>query len=65
MTFKVGDKGQRYEVRFIGSNGKEFVAGWTDDKNGKPFVESINLHPAWHSPKIIDRQKSNKANPPN
>lgn len=64
MTFKVGDKGQRYELRFIDGNGKECIAGWTDGADGKPFIEAINLHPAWHSPKIIDRQKSNKANTP-
>lgn len=52
---RVGDQGQRYEVRFI-SNSKECVAGWTDDKDGKPFVESINKHPVWHSPKVIDRE---------
>lgn len=53
---RVGDKGQRYEVRFISNNGKDVIAGWTDDKNGKPFVESINKHPVWHSPKVIDRK---------
>ncbi len=52
---RVGDKGQQYEVRFI-YNGKECTAGWTDDKNGKPLVETINKHPVWHSPKVIDRK---------
>ena len=60
MKFKVGDEGQRYEVRFIDSNGKESIAGWTDDKNGKPFVESINKHPICHSPKVIDREFVNR-----
>ena len=57
MKLKVGDKGQRYEVRFIGSNGKEQIAGWTDDADGGDLVEGINLHPLWHSPKVIDREK--------
>ena len=56
MTFKVGDNGQRYEIRFIDGDGKKYVAGWTDNKDGKPFVQSINNHPVWHSPKVIDRK---------
>jgi len=60
MKARIGDRGQRYEVRFIGSNDKEYVAGWTDNKDGKPFVQSINKHPVWHSPKVIDREKFNQ-----
>ncbi len=56
MEPRIGDEGQRYEVRFIGSDGKGYVAGWTDDPDGRPFVESINMHPVWHSPKVIDRK---------
>jgi len=58
MTFKTGDKGQRYEVRAINATGKEIVIGWADDP--KNLVESVILHPSQHSPKIIDRQEQGR-----
>lgn len=54
MTFKVGDKGQRYEVRCKNAIGDEIVVGWADDP--KTLVESVELHPSFHSPKVIDRK---------
>ena len=54
MTFKVGDKGQRYEVRYKDSEGAEKVMGFADDP--ELLVEAIELHPSMHSPKVIDRQ---------
>lgn len=31
MTFKTGDKGQRYEVRAKDEAGKQVIIGWADD----------------------------------
>jgi len=53
---EVGDRGQRYEVR-CKKGGGEVVFGWTDREDGQPFVRAIELHPVWHSPKVVDRQK--------
>lgn len=52
--FKVGDKRQRYEVRYTDAKGVQRVMGWADDP--KNLVEAIELHPSFHSPKVIDRQ---------
>ena len=58
MTFEVGDKGQRYEVRYSNSEGIEKIVGWTELKSdANSMCKGIKLHPAFHSPKIIDRQK--------
>ena len=54
MTFKVADKGQRYEVRYIDGEGIERVMGWADEP--KNLVDAIKLHPSFHSPRVIDRQ---------
>lgn len=51
---KVGDKGQRYEVRCKDSLGHEIIVGWADDP--KNLVEAIKLHPSNHSHRVIDRQ---------
>jgi len=55
--FKVGDKGQRYEVRYKDEQDNEKIAGWAGNATGAAdFVKAIQLHPSFHSPKIIDRQ---------
>jgi len=54
-AFKVGDNGQRYEVRFTDSDGNEKVLGWTNDPSGGGLVQSIELHPTWRLPRVIDR----------
>jgi hypothetical protein len=51
----VGDRGQRYEVRFIDGDGEERVMGWTDQADGGPFAQAIRRHPVWHSWRVIDR----------
>ncbi len=56
--FNVGDKGQRYEVRYKDSDGKEHVFGWTDKKDGGVLVKSIKLNPSMSKPRVIDRQKA-------
>jgi len=58
--FKVGDKGQRYEVRYTDTKGVERIMGWTKTTEGvDSFFKGIELHPNFHSPKVIDRQKEN------
>jgi len=55
----VGDRGQRYEVRFLDENDKERVLGWTQTERGvETFKRAIAAHPNWHSPKVIDRKPS-------
>lgn len=55
---ETGDQGQRYEVRYADGDGKERVMGWTEAADGGSLVRSINKHPVWHSPRIIDRRPS-------
>ena len=59
-NFQVGDRDQRYEVRAKNSQGKEIVFGWTDCADGDALVKSINLHPSFHSPRVIDRKADTK-----
>lgn len=54
MTFKICDKGQRYEVRYKDDEGIERVMGWADESEN--LVKAIELHPSYHSPRVIDRQ---------
>lgn len=52
----VGDRGQRYEVRYFDEDGASKVFGWTDDYTGGAMVESIKLHPSMSRPHVVDRQ---------
>lgn len=56
---KTGDKGQRYEIRCcMNEQSVESAFGWTDVYEvAETMVESIKLHPCWHSPRIVDRHK--------
>lgn len=57
----VGDKGQRYEVRFKDMDATEHVFGWSDDTDGVELMRaSIFAHPTWHSPRVIDRQHTER-----
>ena len=58
----IGDRGQRYEVRYRDIHGNSQVAGWTEAENGHPFIKMIELHPTRHSPTIIDRQSEGFGN---
>ena len=64
MHFPTGDKGQRYEVRAKESDGNAFVVGWTEKADGGALVKCIDLHPVFHSPRLVDRQEPNHANGP-
>lgn len=54
----IGDRGQRYEVRYLDEDDVEHVFGWTEDPTGGALVKSIELHPSMHSPRVIDRHKA-------
>ncbi len=53
--FNVGDKGQRYEVYYKDSAGKEHLFGWTNEEDGGVLVDSINLNPSMTFSRIVDR----------
>jgi len=54
MHFLTGDNGQRYEVRYKDGGGNEKVAGWTNTP--ETLTGMIDLHPVFHSPRVIDRE---------
>lgn len=57
----VGDKNQRYEVQAIfPPNTEHEVMGWTDRADGGELVGSVEMHPSWHSPRVIDREVNNE-----
>ena len=51
---KLGDKGQRYEIRAQDEDGQEFVVGWGETPDA--WEAAIAAHPSWHSRRVIDRQ---------
>ena len=52
----VGDRGQRYEVRFYErETGAEEAMGWTDEADGGKLMESAKLWPQARDPFIVDR----------
>ncbi len=56
MTFppeKIGDKGQRYEIRAYTSRGRIFTVGYSPTPDG--FKEVIEVHPDWRGHHAIDR----------
>jgi hypothetical protein len=53
--FKVGYKGQRYQVFAKDeAEDQEFEVGWTDAPDGGALVKMVNAHPSWHSPRVAD-----------
>jgi hypothetical protein len=60
-TEHVGNKGLRYEVRFIDGNKQERVFGWAGSLEGvASFVKAIGLHPVHKFSQAIDRQTGEK-----
>ncbi len=55
--FQTGDHGQRYAVTYINpATDKRCPFGWADDREVvDKMVDSIEKHPAWHSPEVEDR----------
>ncbi len=49
----IGDKGQRYEIHCIDADGKDFLMGWSNNPDW--FLETVKLHPSFHSRYVIDR----------
>ncbi len=61
--FEVGDKGQRFEIRFINEKNIEQVFGWCETKEqAERMMNSIELHPGWYPPKLIDRGNKDETN---
>lgn len=48
----VGYKGQRYIITCKDEDNKEMTVGWTNNASGNPFINCINKHPDWHSPRV-------------
>ena len=54
---QVGDRGQRYEVRFIEvESGKERIMGWTERSDGGTLLASAKLWPSARDPWVVDRK---------
>lgn len=52
---EVGDRGQRYEVRYLDEDNQERVMGWSESYP-QNYLDAINAHPSWHAPYVIDRR---------
>ena len=55
-----GDRGQRYEVRFTDEDGNDKVLGWSETYP-QNYIDAVNAHPSWHSPRVVDRRPPEKA----
>lgn len=56
--YGIGDKGQRFEIRYTNEYGVQEVFGWSDSQaDAYRFYSSISKHPSMSNPVIIDRQK--------
>lgn len=51
----VGDRGQRFEVRYRNTTGDERIFGWTIDPTGGAFFDSVKLMPSARNPFVVDR----------
>ncbi len=50
------DGEKRYEVRCKHDDSEEeHVVGFTNDPTGGKLVEGVNLHPSFHSPRVVER----------
>lgn len=57
----VGDRGQRYEVRFFSvETGEEKRMGWTERPDGGALLSSAKLWPSARDPFIVDRQSKHE-----
>jgi hypothetical protein len=57
FSARVGDKGQRYEVWCLDSDGTPMQVGYSDQSDGGSLTQMVSLHPSWHSPWIVDRHQ--------
>lgn len=51
-----GDRGQRYEVRYTGQDGRERVMGWCNAADGGGLLRSAQRWPEAKSSRVVDRQ---------
>jgi len=58
--FRVGYKGQRYEVSYENKDGKRLVVGWTDEKDGGVLVKCVQKHPSFKNAQVKDLKGSEK-----
>ncbi len=61
QTVQTGDKGQRYEIRAMDGAGEEFTIGWSNSPDA--FIRTVELHPAWHDRRVIDRNPPEPVKP--
>jgi hypothetical protein len=52
----VGDRGQRYEIWCKNGDGHDMCVGYSN--NPGAFKNMVDLHPVWHSRRVVDRQPS-------
>ena len=54
---KIGDKGQRYEVRYFdGADRTLKTFGWAKTlASAERLCDAIRIHPVWNTPTIFDR----------
>lgn len=55
---RVGDFGQRYEAWCVDGDGHDMCIGYSDSATA--FKNMVELHPVWHSWRIIDRHGETK-----
>ena len=59
--FKVGDRGQRYEVSCLNEAEKKQIVGWSEDfQSALSMAQGVKLHPTFHNPKITQRRNANR-----
>jgi hypothetical protein len=56
----VAPNGERYEVRCTDGQGRDVLVGFTNRAEGSDLVRRVSLHPVWHSPRVIDREKESR-----
>lgn len=49
----VGYKEQKYAVICDDGDGREMTVGYTNDPEGSQFIRMVELHPSWHTPRVI------------
>ncbi len=53
---ETGDRGQRYQVTYLEGRIGRRIFGWSETLEGaERMVDSIQKHPSWSQPVIIDR----------
>ena len=53
----VGDRGQRYAIWCKDGDDGEMCLGYSD--NPGAFKNMVDLHPVWHTRRVVDRRSEN------